>query len=191
MEIIFQLTRRLALVAIFAGFSELLLPSGKFRSFTRFAVGLVIIALMLQPLAVLRGLRFDPEALLGSEEAAGGIQGRGWVQAQSQDLVEAELAGKIVEFLTPEYPGCQVNVSLDVSFDEYGLLKEFRGMEVDLFPEARGIEPVAPVVIGGSDQTPAKNTGRPALARKLADHLGIPVSKLILRVYSNGGSGDE
>ena len=191
MEIIFQLTRRLVLVAIFAGFSELLLPSGNFRSFIRFAVGLVVIALMLQPLAMLRGLRFDPEELLGSEGAGGGIEGRGWVQAQTKDLVEAELARKIAEYLAPEYPGYQVNVSLDVSFDEYGSLKEFRGMGVELSPAARGIEPVAPVSIGGSDQAPAQNIGRPGLARELAGYLGIPVSKLTLLVYSNGGNGDE
>lgn len=187
MEIIFQLTRRLVLVVIFAGFSELLLPSGKFRSFIRFTVGLVIIALMLQPLAMLRGLRFDPEELLGNEEARGAIHGRGWVQAQSQDLVEAELSRQIAEYLAPGYPDCQVQVSLDVSFDEHGMLKEFRGIEVELYPAAKGIEPVAPVVIGTEANLPAAGSGPPGLAEELARHLGISAAKLKLRVYSEGG----
>ncbi|MDD4658071.1 MAG: stage III sporulation protein AF [Eubacteriales bacterium] len=188
MEIIFQLTRRLVLVAIFASFSELLLPSGKFRSVLRFAVGLVIIALMLQPLATLRGLRFDPEELLGSDMAVGAIQGRGWVQAQSQDLVEAELAREIAEYLAPEYPDCRAQVSLDVSFDECGLLKEFRGMEVELYPAAQGIEAVLPVVIGKEENSPPAGSGPPGLAEALARHLGISAAKLKLRVYANGGS---
>ncbi|MDD2282590.1 MAG: stage III sporulation protein AF [Eubacteriales bacterium] len=189
MEIIIQLTRRLVLVMIFAGFCELLLPSGKFRACIRFAVGLVIIALMLQPLAQLRGLRFEPENLLGIETAESqDIQGLGWVQAQSQDLVEAELVRQVAEFMAPEYPHCQVHVSLDVSFDEYGFLKEFRGMEVELCPAVEGIEPVVPVVIGKGVNTPAAGSGRPGLAEDLARHLGISAAKLQLRVYADGGS---
>ena len=135
------------------------------------------------------GLRFEPENLLGIEKAESkDIQGLGWVQAQSQDLVEAELARQVAEFMASEYPHCQVHVSLDVSFDEYGFLKEFRGMEVELCPAVEGIVPVVPVVIGKGENTPAAGSGRPGLAEDLARHLGISAAKLKLRVYADGGS---
>ena len=56
-DVILQLVRRLVLVAIFAGFSELLLPSGKFRGLSGLQ-WVWLSCLMLQPLALLRGLVF-------------------------------------------------------------------------------------------------------------------------------------
>lgn len=185
MDVILQLVRRLVLVAIFAGFSELLLPSGKFRGIIRFAVGLAVIALMLQPLAQLKGLSFDVEELLGVLEM-GAIQDSDWVHTQSRDLVEEELARQIAACLEDDYPDSEVTVKLDVVFDQHGFLKEFRGMEVDIYTARPGIQPIKPVIIGGeSKQQPLSP---PGLAQELARHLGIEASKIKLRVHDGGSS---
>jgi stage III sporulation protein AF len=190
-DVIFQLVRRLVLVAIFAGFSELLLPSGKFRGIIRFAVGLVVIALMLQPLAQIRGLSFDLEELLGAgENRDGTLQGSEWVPSQSQDLVEEELAQQVAAYLADKYPDCQLAVKLDVVFDQHGFLSEFRGMEVDIYTASPVIKPIMPVTIGGETKKPEASSP-PGLAEELARYLGIESSKITLRVHDDGGSAHE
>lgn len=188
-DVILQLVRRLVLVAIFAGFSELLLPSGKFRGIIRFAVGLVVIALMLQPLALLKGLSFDVEELLKAQENGDDLQSSDWVQAQSQDLVEGELARQIAACLVDVYPDSEVSVKLDVVFDQHGFLKEFKGMEVDVYTPCPGIQPIKPVIIGGESKEQETHSP-PGLAQELARYLGIEVSKIMLRVH-DGGSAHE
>jgi len=188
-DVILQLVRRLVLVAIFAGFSELLLPSGKFRGIIRFAVGLVVIALMLQPLALLKGLSFDVEELLKAQENGDNLQSSDWVQAQSQDLVEGELARQIAACLADVYPDSEVSVKLDVVFDQHGFLKEFKGMEVDVYTPCPGIQPIKPVIIGGESKEQETHSP-PGLAQELARYLGIEVSKIMLRVH-DGGSAHE
>ena len=190
MDAIFSLARKLALLAVFAGFCELLLPSGKFRSFIRFGVGLVVIALMLQPLAQLRGLKFDPEELLGREGAPpASVEGEDWVRAQTQDLVEKELARQVGEYLAQEYPQYEARVTLDVSFTAQGQLEEFRGMRVALYPAGEEIEPIAPVVIGRETQEGPPLP--PGLATELARHLGVSPDKITLTVQGEGGGRHE
>lgn len=189
MDVILQLVRRLVLVAIFAGFSELLLPSGKFRGIIRFAVGLVVIALVLQPLAQLKGLSFDVEELLKVQEVGEALQGSDWVQAQSQELVEGELARQVAACLADVYPDSEVTVNLDLVFDQNGSLKEFKGMEVDIYTACPGIQPIKPVIIGREGEEQAAHSP-PGLAGELARQLGIEASKITLRVH-DGGSAHE
>ena len=185
MEIILRLVRKLVLVAIFASFCELLLPSGKFRSYLRFGVGLVFIALLLQPLASLKDAKFDPEELLGGVPAAGAdLDSASWVQAQSQALVEDELARSVADYFALEYPNCSVRVGLDVDFDERGLLREFRGMEIELFPA--GVKQIVPVIIGvAADSTQIISPPR-ELVRDLACYLGVAPDKLTLQIFPGG-----
>lgn len=186
MTAIFSLVRQLVLVAVFASFCELLLPSGKFRSFIRFSVGLAMIALMLQPLARLGGLTIDPQALLTSGESAGlNLRGKNWVQAQSQELVEGALAGQIEDFLALEYPDCRVSVRLEVTFNQYGLLQDFNGMKVEVYPAAGRIEKVRPVLLGAENPV-GKGGAPPGLAGDLARQLGVPTAKLNLWVAEEG-----
>lgn len=191
MDVIFQLVRRLVLVAIFAGFSELLLPSGKFRGIIRFAVGLVVIALMLQPLAQIKGLSFDLEEILGVRETGEGtLQGSDWVRSQSQALVEEELAQQLAAYVEDKYPDCQLAVKLDVVFDQHGFLKEFRGMEVDIYTASPGIKPIRPITIG--DEIAKQEVfSPPGLAEELTRYLGTEASKITLRVHDDGGSAHE
>lgn len=180
METIFQLARRLVLVMIFASFSELLLPSGKFRSFLRFAVGLAVIALMLQPLALLKGLEFVPEQLWGREaSAAVDFSSQDWVRSQTKQAVEERLAEEIGQRLAADYPQCRTEVSLAVAFDQQGIIREFSGLEVDVYLAARTGAGVMPVVIG---EQPAPDN-KPALAAELAAGLGIDPGLLTLRVH--------
>lgn len=183
MDLIFGLVRKLVTVAIFAGFAELLLPSGKFRSFVRFGIGLVVIAMMLQPLASLRGLNLDPDGLFGDDNqmtlAAGGKE---WVEEQTRELVEAQLAAEILRHLGGEYAGWGAEVKLDVEFDGQGFLKNFAGMAVDLYPPGEAGGSVAPVIIG--ERVESGDSAPPVgLADKLAQLLGIPAEKLDLRFW--------
>lgn len=183
MAVIFELVRKLVMVAIFAGFGELLLPEGRFRSFVRFAVGLVVIVLMLQPLMALRGIKFNAEALLGEEVAGAlGWQGREQLQAETQTLVEAELTEKVIQLLAADYPGWRAQVKLNVEFDQQGSLAAFTSMEVDLFPEETENNGIEPVIIGAKE----KPSPPPGLSEELAEQLGIPGDKLILRLRSRG-----
>ena len=55
MQTIFEVTRKLMLLTIFAAFCELLLPRSSLRAYVRLVVGLLVIALLLQPLLELAG----------------------------------------------------------------------------------------------------------------------------------------
>lgn len=189
MDLILDLVRKLVLVTVFASFGELLLPSGRFRSFVRFGVGLVIIAFMLQPLASLRGINIDLEKLLGGEnEVTFDPGGKVWVQEQTKELVEAQLASEILRYLS-EYPQWCAQVKVNVEFDGQGFLKSFTGMEVDLYPPGAIEGGITPIVIGefieSRDSSPP-----PGLATRLAQLLGIPEEKLVLRFWAGGKPDD-
>lgn len=188
MDILLELVRKLALLAIFAGFCELLLPRGSFRSLTRMAVGLLVIAMLLQPVLELKGVSLDIEGLLGLANwtvAQGDLTAGTWQQDKARGLVEQQLAQQIREYLAPEYPEHEVQVDLAVSFDDYGNLADFQGMEVTLRP--CGIERVQPVIIGGDPGD--KSPGPDKIVNSLASHLGLPAAKITLWL-AGGGEAD-
>jgi len=194
MDTIFELVRRLALLAIFAAFCELLLPRSGFRSYSRMVVGLLVIAMILQPVLELRGTNLDLDGLLSySNLAVSSPQSESdglWLQEQTTDVVEQQLAEQIQDYLATSHPDHNVEVDLDVGFDQYGNLDEFRGMEVVLHPAAPEIEPVQVVKIGDGTSTYGKLAGSPELVSSLARHLGLTADKITLWVYTDGGSAD-
>jgi len=189
MESIYELARKLVLIAIFAAFCELLLPRNNFRPYIRMVVGLLVIALVLQPILELRGASLNLDGLLqgGDLFDQGGLTDSIWLQEESKNLVEQELAVQVGEFTKSDYPGYEVRVSLDVSFDQHGSLSDFRGMEVVLLPGPQGVDPVKPVIIGGEDTEDGKCAGPPELVRNLARYLAVPEAKITVWVYSDGG----
>lgn len=192
MNTILELVRRLALIAIFAAFCELLLPSSRFRAYIRMVVGLLVIAMVLQPILELKGSGFDLEGLMGMANLTairGDVQDSGWLQEQTKDYVEQQLAAQVRDFLSSDYPGHQVSVKLDVSFDQYGNLSEYRGLEVELRPGIQGIKPVQPVSIG-EETTVTRRPGSTALVNGLARHLGLTASTISVWVYTDGGDAD-
>lgn len=192
MDGLFELIRRLVLLVIFAGFCELLLPRGSFRGYTRLVVGLLVMAMVLQPFLEWRNVAWDWESLLGMGQWAtfgGELKGSDWQQQQSKELVEEQLASQAKSFLEDEYPDYDVVVELDVSFDEQGNLRDFNGMEVTVRPPAQGIEPVKPVVIGQGEES-EYIAGAPNLVNSLALFLGIPAAKLSIWIYTGGGDAD-
>jgi len=193
MDAVFELVRKLVLLVIFAGFIELLLPRSSYRNYTRMVVGLLVIAMILQPLAELKGATFDLEGLLGIANwniSRSELQGSEWQQVQTQELVERQLEDQVREFLVKDYPGHVVSVELDVGFDEYGNLSIFRGMEVVLRPSFQGIEPVQPVSIGGAKTIINKSPCQPEIVNSMAHYLGLPASKITVWVYTGGGDAD-
>lgn len=191
MDAIYDLVRKLALLSIFAAFCELLLPKGSFRSYSRMVVGLMVIAMLLQPLLELRGQPFSLESILAAANlnASREMQGGPWVREQSQDLVEAQLAKLAGEYLAQIYPDYEVEVDLDLTFDEYGNLAEYRAMEVSLSPRAQGIAPIVPVKVG-SGRTDHWLAAEEGVCKGLAHHLGIPAETLSIWVYTGGGEGN-
>jgi stage III sporulation protein AF len=191
MDIIYNLVRKLALLSIFAAFCELLLPRGNFRTYSRMVVGLLVIAMILQPLLELRGQSFNLEDILAAASLNAGLERQAfpWVREQSKDLLETQLAELAREFLAPTYPGYEVEVALDLAFDEYGNLTEYRAMEVSLRPGARGIEPIAPVVVG-TGQAERWVAAPEGVGKALARHLGIPAETLSIWVYTGGGEAN-
>jgi stage III sporulation protein AF len=193
MDTLFELIRRLVLLVIFAGFSELLLPRGSFRSYTRMVVGLLVIAMILNPFLGLRGAAWDLEGMLGTYSWSGtthGLQGSLAQQDRAQELVEQQLAEQVRAFLAQDYPDHDIGIELDVDFDSYGNLAEFNGMDVILRPKLLGIQPVGPVNIGQASPEDIATPGQPELVNFLARHLGIPAAKLNIWVYTGGGDAD-
>lgn len=189
MDTVFELVRSLALIAIFASFCELLLPSSNFRSYLRLVVGLLVIAMVLQPILALKGTGLDIEGLLAMNSwsvPAVDSQDNSWVAEQTLKTVEQQLAAEVSEYLGYHYPGYQVSVSLDVSFDQHGNLAEFKGMEVALKPDSQGINPVQPVAIG-EDATEIRQPVSATMVNALARHLGLEASILSVWVYTDGG----
>ena len=194
MDTLFELIRRLVLLVIFAGFCELLLPRNSFRSYTRMVVGLLVIAMILNPLLELRGTSWNLEEMLGMGDwptVNQEFHGSSWQQEQSQALVEQQLAEQVKVFMAQDYPGHDIYVDLDVAFDEYGNLTDFLGMEVVLRPKHQGIQPIKPVDIGQA--ITSDNDGIPGsaeLTNSLARQLGVPAAKLAIWVYTDGGDAD-
>jgi len=192
MDVLFELVRRLVLLTIFAAFCELLLPRSSFRSYTRMVVGLLVIAMLLQPILELRGATINLDSLLGVANLRAdseAVQGGEWLQEQSKEIVEAQLAEQVAGFLAAAYPGHDVEVNLDVSFDQYGNVSEFKEMEVVLRAGSQGIEPIKPVSVGG-EETPTRQPAEPETTIFLARNLGIPADILSVWIYTGGGVAD-
>lgn len=186
-----ELVRKLVLIAIFSAFCELLLPRSSFRAYLRLVVGLLVIALVLQPVLELRGAALDLEGMLGANLAfSQESPDTSWVREQTQGMVEQELAGQICAYLQSDYPGYEVEVSLDVTYDQYGCFSEYKGMEVLVRPGSQGIQSVQPVSIGGTKQDMTKCSGQPELVQALARQLGLPAATITVWVYTDGGGTD-
>lgn len=191
MGILMELVRKLVLIAIFSAFCELLLPRSSFRAYLRLVVGLLVIALVLQPVLELRGAALDLEGMLGANLAfSQESPDTSWVREQTQGMVEQELAGQICAYLQSDYPGYEVEVSLDVTYDQYGCFSEYKGMEVLVRPGSQGIQSVQPVSIGGTKQDMTKCSGQPELVQALARQLGLPAATITVWVYTDGGGTD-
>lgn len=189
MNIIFDLVRKLVLLSIFAAFCELLLPKSSFRAYTRLVVGLLVIAMVLQPIMELRGASFNLQDFLGAEGpfADSSLPEGSWLQEQAQVLVEAQLTEEVGSFLAQTYPHHEVEVVLDVVFDNYGNILEFRKMMVCLRPPSQGIEPVRPVNIGEGAGEGNGESAEPGTINALAHKLGIPADTLSIWIYTGGG----
>ncbi len=187
MDTVFDLVRKLALLSIFAAFFELLLPKGSYRAYTRMVVGLLVIAMLLQPVLELRGESLNLEGLLAAANlgaSTGELQQWTWVREQSQNLMEAQLAEQAWELLSQDYPGHELEVDLDLGFDEYGNMTEFRGMEVSLRPCPSGIIPVRPVTVG--QEKKERVAADQGVVTALAQHLGVAADTLSIWVYTGG-----
>ena len=130
MEIIFSLVRKLVALVIVAGFCELLLPEGKFRSYARLVVGLMVLALILQPFAQANTNQFNWEELLNTPSFSpdGDIPASQWQLEQTRKLVEEQLAEQIQGMLLQDYQGITVKVQLDLEYTQQGNLSSVRSM---------------------------------------------------------------
>ncbi|NLO87908.1 MAG: stage III sporulation protein AF [Firmicutes bacterium] len=192
MQTIFELTRKLMLLTIFAAFCELLLPRSSLRAYVRLVVGLLVIALLLQPLLELRGAPLNWEGLLALSAPAAGryaLPPGSWSREQAEALVEEQLAEKVRDLVAEEYPGYEVEVDLTVAYDQYGNPAELQKLEVNLRPGQPGITPVAPVRIGGrfADN---RQSAAPGTVAALARRLGVSEDILSVWVYTGGGEAD-
>lgn len=114
---------QLILIVLFAVILELLLPSGSFRKYVKFVIGLVLIVALLDP--VIRLFHMDPAELiqgLNVQQEYGNIQNETVVQkkeiekaqeAYIQEQVAVQLKKRVEEGLNEQY-GMQIN-DLEVS----------------------------------------------------------------------------
>lgn len=189
MQTIFELARKLMLLTIFAAFCELLLPRSSFRSYVRLVVGLLVIALLLQPLLELQGAPLNLEGLLALSTPAAGLDSLpqlNWSREQAEALVEEQLAEQVRDLVAADYPGYEVEVDLTVAYDEYGNPAELQKLEVSLRPGKQGIAPVTPIRVGGPPAGDRQSAAAETVAA-LSRRLGVSEDILSVWVYSGGG----
>lgn len=190
MGALFELVRKLVLVVIFAGFCELLLPRGSFRSYLRLVVGLVVIALLLQPLAQFRGgVNWEGALQAGADEELA-VPDVNW-HVEATRLVEEQLAAKAKGVLAPHYPDANIEVELDLEYDSRGNLQTFSGMAIYVTPrQPEGIRPVEPVKVGGGHLPAFQELDDPALTAALAEQLGLAPESVSIMIWREGGADD-
>lgn len=185
----YALARKLILVVIFAGFCELLLPRSSFRAYLRLVVGLVVIGLLLQPLAQLRGgLDWEQALQAGAEEMA--LPESNW-QHEATDLVEEQLAADAKDVVAEYFPAASVQVELELEYDGRGNLQDYCGMTLFVTPGGKeGIRPVEPVTIG-EDVSGFQQLEDAAFTRSLAEKLGLEPETITVMVFRRGGEGGD
>lgn len=178
MEIIFSLVRKLVALVIVAGFCELLLPEGKFRSYARLVVGLMVLALILQPFAEANSSQFNWDELLNipSLSPQGDTAASQWQLEQTRKLVEEQLAGEIQGMLPPDYRGTTVKVQLDLEYSQQGNLSSVRSMVVYILVQD-SVRPVQPVKIGEPPPERFRQWSRQEV-RIIAGKLGLSEDKI-------------
>lgn len=186
---LYALARKLIMVVIFAGFCELLLPRSSFRAYLRLVVGLVVIGLLLQPLAQLRGgLDWEQALQVGAEEIA--LPESSW-RHEATDLVEEQLAATAKEVVAGYFPAASVQVELELEYDGRGNLQDYCGVTLFVTPSGEeGIRPVEPVTIGG-EAAGFRELDDEAFTLSLAEKLGLEPATVTVMVFRRGGEGDD
>ncbi|MTI94895.1 MAG: stage III sporulation protein AF [Firmicutes bacterium] len=190
MQTLYELVRKLILLAILAGFFELLLPSNTFKTYCRLVVGLLILAMLLQPVMDLLGQGWNPEQFLADSELGltistypeNGEDQLGSLDAQ--EMVEQQLAQQLTPTVNRRYPGTETRVRLDLELDEHGNMVAVNSLAVLIAPKTGGAFAIESVRIGGEDSRDYLELANDDLIFALAERVDLPVESVSLYMHS-------
>ncbi|SES62938.1 stage III sporulation protein AF [Anaerobranca gottschalkii] len=194
MDILNTLVRNLVILVIIMTFLEMFLPEGQLRTTAKIIFGLMIIATLLNPVAVIlssigrasfdfSGLNFTETVNFIDDEKATEV----YNQLTLNQYIE-NLQNKVIELVQPYTTDYEkkVEVSVVKDFDskEFGKIEEIR---IYLTKKNGGIIQIKPVVIGnkGNDDFVEYHEGTD-IKDVVTNYFGISRSKILVFIEREG-----